>query len=326
VPLMAMEELDGLLACPVCRSPLERRADGYVCSADACRRHANPFPFVGTVPVLVDFDRSVFDEAGVLGRDGESILPRRRGVVYTSVKRLLAPRNRVAERSMRRLLGLMGGQSSAPVVLVVGGGAIGSGLDWLYRNSAAAIVGFDVYASPLVQIVADGHMIPLGDATVDAAVVQAVLQHVVDPSQVVNEIHRVLKDNGVVYAETAFMQQVCEGPYDFARFSESGHRYLFRMFDVIESGAVSGPGTQLLWSIDYFARGLFRSRVAGRMARAAFCWLSLLDRVFTEPYAVDDAPSVYFLGRRRLTELTPREVICHYKGAQRIAPGREGAP
>lgn len=317
--LMAMNDLDGLLACPLCCSPLQRRADAYVCSADVCPRHTEPFPSLGTVPVLVDFDRSVFDEADILGREGESILPRRRGAVFTSVKRLLVPRNRVAERSIRRLLSLLDGRPSAPVVLVVGGGTIGSGLDSLYRNSAAAIIGFDVYAGPLVQFVADGHLIPLCDAAVDAVVVQAVLQHVIDPSQVVSEIHRVMKDDGVVYAETAFMQQVCEGPYDFVRFSDSGHRYLFRKFDVIESGAVAGPGTQLMWSIDYFARSLFRSRAAGRMARAAFFWLPRLDRVFTEPYAIDDASCVYFLGRRRVTELNPRDLISHYKGAQSVA-------
>jgi SAM-dependent methyltransferase len=323
VPLMAMDDLERLLACPVCRSPLQRPAAAYVCSAGACRRHAEPFPSVGTVPVLVDFDDSVFDEADILGRGGESILPRMRGTVFTLVRRLLLPTNKVAERSMQRLPALLGGRSSVPVILVVGGGAIGSGLDSLYRDSAAAIIGFDVYASPFVQFVADGHMIPLRDGTVDAVVVQAVLQHVVDPSQVVSEIHRVMKDDGVVYAETAFMQQVCEGPYDFVRFTESGHRYLFRKFDVIESGAVAGPGTQLMWSIDYFARSLFRSRAAGRLARAACFWLPHLDGVFTKPYAIDDASCVYFLGRRRMTELKAQEIVAHYKGAQRVARRRD---
>ena len=35
--------------------------------------------------------------------------------------------------------------------------------------------------------------------------VQAGLEHVRDPWQVVAEIHRVLKDDGLVYAETPFM-------------------------------------------------------------------------------------------------------------------------
>jgi SAM-dependent methyltransferase len=319
VPLMAMEDLERLLACPVCRSPLQRRAGDLVCSASGCRHNTEPFPSVGVLPVLVDSANSVFDAADIVGRGGGSIVPRTRGKVFTSVRRLLMARNKVAERSIQRLLALLGGRSPAPVVLVVGGGVIGSGLEWFYRDSAASIVGFDVYASPLVQFVADGHTIPLRDGTVDAVVVQGVLSCVLDPWQVVSEIHRVMKEDGVVYAETSFMQQVCEGPYDFVRFTESGHRYLFRKFDVVESGPVVGPGTQLMWSIDYFARSLFRSRTAGHVARAVCFWLPRLDRVFPQPYAIDDAPCVYFLGRRRTTELKPHEIVSHYKGAQTAA-------
>jgi SAM-dependent methyltransferase len=272
--------------------------------------------------VLIDFSRSVFAEMELLSRGAESIIPRRRGAVFTAAKRLLSPRNRVAERSVEHVQDLLAGRPQAPAILVVGGGAIGNGMDSLYRDRDVRIIGFDIYASPLVQFVADGHMIPLADATVDAVVVQAVLQHVLDPARVVSEIHRVLKIDGIVYAETAFMQQVCEGPYDFVRFTESGHRYLFQRFDEIESGAVAGSGTQLMWSIDYFVRGLFRSRTAGRLARAACCWLPLLDGTAPRPYSIDDASCVYFLGRRRATGMSPQEIIARYKGAQIPRPRR----
>jgi len=69
--------------------------------------------------------------------------------------------------------------------------------------------------------------------------VQAGLEHVRDLWQVVAEIHRVLKDDGLVYAETPFMQQVHEGPYDFTRFTESGHRYL---------SASSSSSTRVWWA------------------------------------------------------------------------------
>jgi 2-polyprenyl-3-methyl-5-hydroxy-6-metoxy-1,4-benzoquinol methylase len=44
-----------------------------------------------------------------------------------------------------------------------------------------------------------------GDGTCDAVVVQAVLEHVLQPDVVVAEIHRVLRPDGLVYAETPFM-------------------------------------------------------------------------------------------------------------------------
>ena len=68
------------------------------------------------------------------------------------------------------------------------------------------------------------------------------LEHVLDPAQVVAEIHRVLGKDGVVFANTPFMQQVHEGAYDFTRFTLSGHRWLFRNFDLLEAGTSAGVG------------------------------------------------------------------------------------
>ena len=97
-----------------------------------------------------------------------------------------------------------------------------------YPEPRIALVAFDIYASPQVQFVADAHHIPLEDGCFDAVIVQAVLEHVLEPGRVVAEIYRVLKPNGLVYAETPFLQHVHEGAYElFTRFTESGHRYLF---------------------------------------------------------------------------------------------------
>src|SRR4029079_11363432 len=112
-----------------------------------------------------------------------------------------------------------------------------------------------------------------------AVLVQAVLEHVLDPARVVGEIHRVLRPDGLVYAETPFLQQVHAGPYDFTRYTSSGHRYLFRSFEEIAAGPVAGPGTQLLWSVDHLMRGVIRSELAGKLARALFFWLRYFDRL-----------------------------------------------
>ncbi|MBO0684547.1 MAG: class I SAM-dependent methyltransferase, partial [Candidatus Dormibacteraeota bacterium] len=177
-------------------------------------------------------------------------------------------------------------------------------------------MGLDIYRSPLAQIVADAHRIPLAPSSVDGVVVQAVLEHVLDPGAVVAEIHRVLRAGGMVYADTPFLLHVHEGPYDFTRFTDSGHRYLFRGFERVESGVVAGAGTQLAWSIDHFVRALFRSRKAGLAARLAVGWLARLDPFLDPRFSLDAAGSVYFLGRKSSVELSPREAIAYYQGAQ----------
>jgi ubiquinone/menaquinone biosynthesis C-methylase UbiE len=199
---------------------------------------------------------------------------------------------------------------------------VGNGVEALYADPRARIVAFDIVPTALVQLVADAHRVPLADASVDAVVIQAVLEHCVDPESVVEEIHRVLRPGGLVYAETPFLQQVHAGPYDFSRYTSSGHRYLFRAFDEIAAGPVAGPGTQLLMSIDHLIRGLLRSELAGKLARAAFSFLRLLDRLVPTAFAMDNASAYYFLGRRSDDELSPRDIVRYYRGAQ--VTGRPG--
>jgi len=126
----------------------------------------------------------------------------------------------------------------------------------------------------------------------------------------------VLKADGLVYAETPFLQHVHEGPYDFTRFTDSGHRYLFKDFGLVRSGVLSGPGTQLLWSIDYFFRGLFRSRTVGKFFKLVFFWIQYLDKLIPEQYAIDAASGIYFVGRKRHEPAVPADIITYYKGAQ----------
>ena len=204
-----------------------------------------------------------------------------------------------------------------PRLLVIGGGTIGSGVKPLYSDPAIDVIAFDVYSSPHVQFVGDGHAIPFVDGVFDVVWVQAVLEHVVDPEQVVREIHRLLRPDGLVYADTPFLQAVHEGPYDFLRFTLSGHRWLFRRFSEIGSGVQGGPGVTLRWSIRYCAAGLFRSYWAGRLIEASFFWLRYLDKLIPSSWSSDGASGVWFLGSRAETTMMPREIIAYYRGAKR---------
>ena len=190
------------LQCPVCSAALH---DTLRCPA--C---ATSFPKVDDLPVLIDFADSIFTRADYAEQTGAVVARTEKG-----------------GRIGRYLTNLTYGEEEVPArrafidrlhpgakVLVVGGGSIGNGMDDLY-SGRFDLIGTDVYPSPNIALICDGHKLPFLSGTFDAVVIQAVLEHVVEPDRVTTEIHRVLKAGGLVFAETPFMQQVHERAYDF---------------------------------------------------------------------------------------------------------------
>jgi SAM-dependent methyltransferase len=317
--LITLADVEPLFVCARCNSSLVRSAAGWRCGSRECPLRApDAFPLAGRWPALVDFERSILESSRLLATHGRGDPGRRRWPLERVPPRIRSwwkPRNTVAVRNVEALLHLLPG--NAPLLLVIGGGTVGNGVEAVYADTRVRVVAFDIYGSPLTQFIADAHQIPLADQSVDAVLIQAVLEHVLEPSRVVAEIHRVLRPDGLVYAETPFLQPVHAGPYDFVRYTASGHRYLFRAFQEIAAGPVAGPGAQLLTSVDHIIRGLLRSELAGKLARAAFFWLRHLDRLIPAAYAIDDASAYFFLGRRSERDLTPHAIIGYYRGAQR---------
>jgi SAM-dependent methyltransferase len=215
---------------------------------------------------------------------------------------------------------LLLGESASPRVLVIGASILGEGMQSLAETATIELVETDASFGPRTQLICDAHDIPFADESFDGVIAQAVLEHVVDPYRCCAEIHRVLKKRGLIYAETPFIQQVHGGRYDFTRFTHLGHRRLFRRFEEIDGGAVSGPGTALAWSYQYFLLSFtavprLRSLIRLFTRLTAF-YLKYVDYFLIDTSGTLDAASgYYFLGRKAEQVLPDRELIKLYRGA-----------
>lgn len=319
-----------LLCCPTCKGAFAPTACEVLRCADA--RCGKTFPIVGDRPVLIDEDRSVFQHRDYQSVPAAGPDPEGRSAKATEgaggkarlwLSRLPSPSvNLSAVRCFESMKRLLLERNASPVVLLVGGGIRGKGMSALTGEPAIRLINVDPSPDSTASIFCDAHDLPFRDGSIDAVVAQAVLEHVADPWRCVEEIHRLLKPNGLVYAETPFMQQVHLHGYDFTRFSHMGHRRLFRRFAEIESGAVAGPGTALAWAWRYFLASWTRSRALAKalalFGRITAFVFELTDHIFGQrPGALDGASCIFFLGTKAETVVSDRELIAGYRGTQR---------
>jgi SAM-dependent methyltransferase/uncharacterized protein YbaR (Trm112 family) len=313
------ETLQERLRCPVCHARVRERGQEYECLGAGC---AARFPVVDGIPVLINERASVFSIADFVSCRQTFFSDAGDSRLVRTAMRLVPTigNNYKAKENFLRFGNLLLEQERRPRVLVLGGSIPGEGFESLATNPSFELVETDVSFGPRTMLICDAHDIPFEDETFDGVVVQAVLEHVVDPYRCTEEIHRVLKARGAVYAETPFMQQVHGGRYDFTRFTHLGHRRVFRRFEEIDSGAVAGPGTALAWSHQYFLLSFVSSRPMRALARvaAAFSsfYLKYLDRfLIDKPGALDAASAYYFLGRKGQQPLPDRDLTKLYRGA-----------
>jgi SAM-dependent methyltransferase len=317
------------LRCPICQSQLaegqlaENRLQPdrqtYTCTNPSC---PGEFPVVNGVPVLINEQASVFKlESFVTNQD--TFFKHSEESLLKKLARSLTPsisQNISARRNYQTLLNLLLQKVERPRVLVIGGSILGDGMEAIAQNPNLEFVDSDVSFGERTMLVCDAHNIPFADQSFDAIIAQAVLEHVVDPHRCVAEIHRVLKPDGIVYAETPFMQQVHGGPYDFTRFTFLGHRRLFRHFQEVESGASCGPGMALAWSLQYFLMSLTTSKVLRGILKlisgAATFYLPYVDYfLIRKPATLDAASAYYFIGQKvDGYVLSDQELLRHHRG------------
>jgi SAM-dependent methyltransferase len=286
---------------------------------------AHTFPDLAGVPVLLNPARSVFRAEDFHARARTTFKDPaswalRLGRILPSPSRDVS-----AARCWQRLAELL---SQRPVerrrVLVVGCGDGSAGYGPLTQVEGARWLETDVSLAGRAAVVCDASDLPFEDGQFDLVICIAVLEHVLEPQRCVDEIHRVLAEDGLVYGTTPFMQQVHMGEYDFTRFTRSGHRWLFRSFEEVDSGLATGPASVLVWSTEYFLMSWVSSvgarRVAKGLTRLLLGWMTLLDPLLARRAAAHDAGGgFYFVGRRAPgPTITAREMIGYYRGADAL--------
>lgn len=83
------------------------------------------------------------------------------------------------------------------------------------------------HANENVDVYFDGEIFPFEDNSFDSVLCNQVLEHVFKPNLLLSEMYRVLKPGGKCLLTVPFLWDEHEQPYDYARYSSFGLKYLF---------------------------------------------------------------------------------------------------
>ncbi len=319
-----MKDFLSIFICPKCKSVVDKSDNSIYCTNTSCKAI---YPIFSDVPVLINENNSIFsiEDFATSTETTFSMSIERNSKLGMWVKKLIPSisHNLVAEKNYSYLLQQLTNCDDTSFdmkkVLIIGGGIAGKGMDKFLASKKIEIIETDVSYGERTQIICDCHDLPFADKTFDLVIAQAVLEHVIDPVRCVAEIHRVLNANGMVYAETPFMQQVHMRQYDFTRYTHLGHRRLFRYFTETKSGCVAGPGTALAWSYSYFIMSFTSNRSIKNILKIFAYSTSFLFKYFDyllihKRGGYDAASAFFFMGQKSNIPIHDKELLKSFRG------------
>ncbi len=259
----------GILVCPNSKSRLALSSEHQLTNEFKNRQ----YPLInGTVPILlldeikmVSYARSN-EKMNIEYSDKEV----KKNSFFDKIKSKISPDYRT-KASKEALESLFENISDEKLAISIGGGP---------ARINQKVTNLNIGPFPNVDVVADAHCLPYADNSVDIIYCEAVLEHLHTPFIAVQEMARVLKQNGKIYACTPFLQPYHGYPNHYQGFTLTGHVNLFESagLKVIKSGSCVGPVYTVVSMISVFIETYVQSQI-GRALKFAWGCLS----VFIKP-------------------------------------------
>ena len=301
------KRFDRLLACPSCKSP----SLTTVLQEIICKACGESFNISYDTPVLIRHDSPVF----VWYDPKKPSTPSTSKGVKQSLKALyrwLKPEDRVwsvkSQKVIQRLLEELNPDVGDNNVVL-----IGTGFESVYRQLLRPyknILRIGLATQGSVDLCTDICDIPLINDGVDLILSSSVLEHVYNPEKAVEEMFRVVKPRGYVYAEIPFMRAFHMMPVDYQRYTISGIEELFKRhgFTLVSKGICSGPFTASVLFFEDFYGGLlsFNKYIMSAtllLLSVIFHPIKYLDRLFEDAkWAEINACNFYYVGKKNEVE------------------------
>lgn len=131
-------------------------------------------------------------------------------------------------------------------VLNIGSG----GIKYTNLNKNAYLIAIDADTERSVDIFADARYLPFKNNSIENVLCIAVLEHIYQTQDVINEIYRIMKSKGILLLWVPFLQQYHAAPNDYHRFTKSGVELMlknnFNIDEIVQHGHYFGG--LVIWS------------------------------------------------------------------------------
>ena len=174
------------------------------------------------------------------------------------------------------------------------------------RKLREGTINIDIIPFEGVDIVASGEQLPFFNESVDAIVLDNVLEHARKPYKIIEESLRVLRSKGSIYVAVPFVIPYHSSPGDYYRWSEEGLRELLSDFEEQELKIQYGPTAAFTVTLSEWLAILFscNSRILYTivliLATVITAPLKLLDYILSRYKNARSMPlSFYFIGIKK---------------------------
>jgi SAM-dependent methyltransferase len=171
------------------------------------------------------------------------------------------------------------------------------------------VVNFEIVPYDTTDVLGVGEELPFRDASFDAVISIAVLEHVKDPFRCAREIIRVLKPGGQLLCSVPFLQPLHGYPHHYYNMTHQGLKNLFDhtlTIDRLEVFENTLPIWTLTWILQSWAAGLTST------AKEEFLNLKIAD-LLQEPQVYLERSFVRNLSREKNLELASACTIFAHK-------------
>jgi SAM-dependent methyltransferase/uncharacterized protein YbaR (Trm112 family) len=283
-----MIDIYKIIACPICKMPLQRNNDFLECS-----KHGK-FPISKRgIPILfAEKNKETFEE----GTKFYSNEKRNKRIVFLKRKLFRKPKLYFGESLHDKLKKQYIVNAPEGEIIL----NIGSGHENIHRQEN--MVNFDIYPHGNTQVSGDAHSLPFLNDSVDFVWLCAVLEHIKQPFVVMEEVYRVLKPGGKVLISVPFLQYLHGSPNDYFRYTKYGLRSICNKFIEMEAGSsFTGPFGTLIQLVAVIPDTIFNNRVLKNSLSILISWLLtplLLFDLFVKKDREELSGGVCYLGKK----------------------------